>query len=124
MTEQRKGLRDSLFMLAWIRLADQEEKLRIRVRNLSPRGMLAECPVHTQCGERLMIDLRNVGWVGGTVSWVMENRFGVVFDREIECRAVRQPVTAGDDVPEMCVRRPLAGEPISPSEPGNLRRIC
>jgi hypothetical protein len=125
MTEQRRDERDSLFLLAAMRLADQAETLRIKVRNLSRGGMMAECPVHVERGERLHIDLRNVGWIGGTVTWVLENRFGVAFDREIDCKAVRQPVASSDDVPEMCVRRPLVGALESPPqpEPGNLRWI-
>lgn len=125
MKNQRRDDRDSLFLLAVMRLADQAETLRIKVRNLSPGGMMAECPVHTLCGERLMIDLRNVGWVSGRVTWVIENRFGVAFDRQIDCKAVRQPVIARDEIPEMCVRRPLFGasEPPPQPEPGNLRRI-
>ncbi len=121
MNQPRGAERDSLLLLATMRLGDQAETQRIKVRNLSPGGMMGEGPVRTSCGERLAIDLRNVGWISGTVAWVMENRFGVVFDRQIDCKAVRQPVTGAANVPELYVPRPPAA--ISEPEPGNLRRI-
>jgi len=125
MEEHRSKDRDSLFMLATMRLTGQSEELRIKVRNLSPGGMMAECPVHVECGERLLTDLRNIGWVSGRVAWVMENRFGVTFDREIDCKTVRRPLIAGDAEPDPLVRRPLAvrsGLPPAP-ETAKLRRI-
>ncbi len=125
MEEYRIKGRDSLFLSATMRLSNQSETLRIRVRNLSAGGMMAECPVHVECGDRLMTDLRNVGWVSGSVAWVFENRFGVTFDNQIDCKAVRRPINAGDAEPEMRVRRPLAVPSAPPPEPeeSNLRRI-
>jgi hypothetical protein len=125
MEEHRRDERDSLFLTAGMRMPDQEETVRIRVRNLSLGGMTGESAVHAKRGERVMIDLPNVGWVMGTVAWVNKNRFGVSFDREIDRKAVRQPVSGAVNGSEMCVRRPLAvasGFSVEP-EQGNLRRI-
>jgi hypothetical protein len=123
--EHRQEIRDSLFLLSDMHLGEQRETLRIKVRNLSPGGLMAECPVHAVSGERVTIDLRNIGVVTGWVAWVIENRFGVVFDHEIDPKAVRQPLSSASDVPGMCVRRPLVfEEPLPEIDPRNLRRIC
>lgn len=119
---RRREARDSLFLLAGMRMAGQAETLRVKIRNLSKGGMMAECPVRAVCGEPLTIDLRNVGWISGRVSWVVENRFGVVFDREIDCKAVRQPDTTPSEVPYARATF-AASEPPPLYNPGNLRRV-
>lgn len=123
--EQRKDDRDSLLLLAGMRLSDQGETLRIKLRNLSKGGMMAECPVHVECGDALTVDLRHIGWVGGTVTWANANRFGIAFNRQIDCKAVRPPMAISDDVPEMCVRRPRVAANSLPRRPdmSGLRRI-
>lgn len=125
MKEQRKDNRDSLFLWATMRLAGQTESPRIKVRNLSSCGMMAQSPVHVACGERVVIELRNIGWVGGNVTWAGEGRFGIVFEHGIDCKAVRQIVPVTDEVADMCVRRPLvrASDAVLPVERLLLRRI-
>lgn len=125
MNQPRKQDRDSLFLLANLRLADSTDTQRIKVRNLSPGGMMAESPVRTACGERLTVELRNLGWISGTVAWVADSRFGVIFDREVDCKAVRQPVTVSAESSQIGAR-PLAGThgSVARPEPGIVRRIC
>ena len=124
MNRQNRPDRDSLLLLAAMRFADRSDQLGIKVRNLSPLGMMAECPVRPICGERVLVELRNIGWIDGTVTWVANNRFGVVFDREIDCKVVRRPVTAGDQMPETRMPRLRATvNPPIPVESGRLRRI-
>lgn len=124
MKHQRSADRDSLLLLAVMRLADQAETQRIKVRNLSNSGMMAEAASGIVCNGRLVVDLRNIGWVSGTVAWVSANRFGVVFDREIDCKAVRRPVIADQQAVGAPVPRPrvLVNVPAA-IEPANLRRI-
>ncbi len=89
--ETRSVSRDSLFLLASIQVEQSSETHRVRVRNLSNGGMMGEGNLRVQRGNRLAIELRNVGAVGGTVAWVQDDRFGVAFDEEIDSASARKP---------------------------------
>lgn len=92
VVDTRNISRDSLFLLAEIRLDGADSEFRVKVRNLSAGGMLAEGSVPVVPGNRLKISLRNIGWVDGGVAWVQENRFGIAFDHEINPKLARAPV--------------------------------
>lgn len=93
--EARSVSRNSLFLLANIRLEQEEEPHRIRVRNLSDGGMMGEGNLRVKRGNRLHIELRNMGPVLGTVAWVQDDRFGVAFDEEIDSRMASLPEDFG-----------------------------
>ncbi|HET9629555.1 MAG TPA: PilZ domain-containing protein, partial [Novosphingobium sp.] len=78
-SDNRNISRDSLFILAELRLDGREDEHRVKVRNLSSGGMMAEGSVKVTRGERVEVNLRNVGWVEGSVAWVQDSRFGVAF---------------------------------------------
>jgi hypothetical protein len=90
--------RDSLFLFAELAFDGQAGPVRVKVRNLSPRGMMAEGGLVAGRGDRLTVSLRNVGDVKGAVAWVQGNRFGITFDEEIDPRIVRAPVAPSDDL--------------------------
>ncbi|AKM08098.1 PilZ domain-containing protein [Pelagerythrobacter marensis] len=113
--DTRHIARDSLFLLATVRIAGDSAEHRVKVRNLSAGGMMAEGDVRVERGTRLAVDLRNVGWVEGAVAWVQDKRFGIAFTQEIDARAVRAPVAQGDS-PAPPFRRPALGT----SEPGTI----
>jgi hypothetical protein len=89
----RQSPRDSLFLLATCHLPQRHEEQRIKVRNLSATGLMAEGPVQAVVGEPVSIDLRNVGRVDGIVAWVQATRFGVAFADAIDPVLVRQPAS-------------------------------
>lgn len=88
-TENRQIARDSLFVVADLRCEGRDGLHPIKVRNLSPVGMMGEGAVRVSRGATVEVSLRNVGWVAGTVAWVQENRFGIAFREEIDATAVR-----------------------------------
>ena len=90
--ETRSVARDSLFLLAEIRVEQSAETHRARVRNLSDGGMMGEGQLRVQRGHRVVVELRNIGAVSGTVAWVQDNRFGVAFDEEIDSQKARRPL--------------------------------
>lgn len=90
--DTRQVGRDSLFLLAQVRLDGREETFRIKVRNLSAGGMMAEGDVPVVRGGLVMVDLRNIGQVGGTVAWTQGNRFGIAFVDEIDPKLARASV--------------------------------
>lgn len=121
--ETRSVARDSLFLLADIRVEQNAEVHRVRVRNLSDGGMMGEGNMRVQRGHRLAIDLRNVGTVAGTVAWVQDNRFGIAFDEEIDSQLARRPLQATEDVPAAMVERSWTHRAPSPSAPTLLRKL-
>lgn len=93
---QRQLARDSLLMIADVRLDGVEGDHQVRVRNLSTGGMMAVSDVPAAMGQVVQVALPRVGWVGGTVAWKQEDRFGIAFDEEIDAAAVRSPIKPGE----------------------------
>ena len=105
--------RDSLFMQAQLAvLASGGASATVRVRNLSPGGMLAEGKVAVAQGAAVEVDLRNVGRVAGRVIWVGEGKFGIAFDRTIDPQAVRRQVVSQSDLPPHLRRTGLETGPL------------
>lgn len=121
--ETRSVARDSLFLLADIRIEQGVETHRVRVRNLSDGGMMAEGNLKVKRGYRLEVELRNIGCVPASVAWVQDNRFGIAFDEEIDSQKARRPLQSGETtaVPEL--QPSWAHRAPPPPEPGKLRKI-
>jgi len=95
--ENRQIARDSLFLMADLRVEGLAGEHRIKVRNLSDGGMMGEGPVRVLRGAIIEVNIRNIGWVKGSVAWVQDNRFGVAFADPIDPRLARVAPTAGPD---------------------------
>lgn len=91
--DTRQVDRDSLFLLAQLRVDGDEREYRIKVRNLSAGGMMAEGDVDVARGALVHVELRNIGWVEGSVAWRQDTRFGIAFVAEIDPKEARAPVT-------------------------------
>lgn len=116
--DTRQIPRDSLFLMASLRLDGDEQQYRVKVRNLSAGGMMAEGQIRMARGSLISVDLRNIGWVKGSVAWVQDNRFGIAFADEIDPKLVRLAVSAP---------APTTGQRFAPTQPsapeGKLRKI-
>ena len=108
----RAADRDSLFMQAELTIAGRPDRVTVRVRNLSPGGMLAEAKLAVQPGAAVEVELRNVGAVAGRVIWVGEGKFGIAFDRLVDPQAVRRQVVSGSDLPPHLRRTGPIGGPL------------
>ena len=90
---QREDPRDSMLLLATIRVGDEGAPEPLRVRNLSAGGLMGEHgPVTLSVGKAVSVDLRNIGTVKGRVAWTDETRFGIAFDQPIDPALGRRPV--------------------------------
>ena len=71
--ETRSVSRDSLFLLANVRVEQKKDQHRVRVRNLSDGGMMGEGRAPVARGNRVEVELRNVR-MGRRVDlmWVVE----------------------------------------------------
>lgn len=122
--ETRSVSRDSLFLLANVRVEQQGDQHRVRVRNLSDGGMMGEGTIKINRGNRVDVELRNVGVVKGTVAWVQDQRFGVAFDEEIDSQAARAP--SGSAGQETGINTQLSSAhraPPTPQSQASLRKI-
>ena len=116
--------RDSLFLMADLRLDGDPIAHRVRVRNLSAGGMMAETDLRVLPGTRVTVELKNVSPVEGNVAWVQEQRFGVAFAEEIDPKAPRSQVNSGGDLATPRFVRPSTiAPPTSQIEPKRLRNI-
>src|SRR5690349_19829546 len=95
--DTRQVNRDSLFLLAQVRVDGQEDAFRVKVRNLSAGGMMAEGDAKVTRGALVKVELRNVGWVDGSVAWVQDTRFGIAFVDEVDPVLIRAPGAAPAD---------------------------
>lgn len=120
--ESRQITRDSLFLMADLRVDGASGEHRIKVRNLSAGGMMGEGPVAVVRGAIVEVHIRNVGWVQGTVAWVEANRFGVAFREDIDPKLARaQPRKATDEE----LYRPIASQAAlaAAMKSGTVRKI-
>jgi hypothetical protein len=121
--ETRSVARDSLFLLADIRVEQSQDVHRVRVRNLSDGGMMGEAQLRVQRGNRVSIELRNIGAVNGTVAWVQDNRFGIAFDEEIDSQKARRPLQTGEELPGAVIVPSRAHRAPPPPQWNQLRKI-
>lgn len=120
--DSRHITRESMFLMADLRLDGQDETHRVKVRNLSNGGMMAEGAVRALPGAPVTVSLRNIGWVDGTVAWVQDTRFGIAFRTEVDARLTRLRTSGenGDGVPRYA--RPVLLDEAAKGNPP-LRKI-
>lgn len=121
--DTRNISRDSLFLMATIRADGSDSDHKVKVRNLSAGGMMMECQLQLPRGARIAVELRNIGWVHGTVAWVQDNRSGVAFDSEIDPKLARASVNATGDLSTPRFVRPSSILPATPDDLARMRKI-
>ncbi len=121
-TDIRQIGRESLLLLANLRLDGEEATYRVRVRNLSNGGMMAESDLPVARGTGVEVELRSVGWVEGSVAWRQGNRFGIAFADPIDSGKVREPIATTDPSVTAEMRRYSLVEPTR-TDPLKLRSV-
>jgi hypothetical protein len=108
--ENRQIARDSLFLMADLRIDGLDGEYR-------------EGGIQVMRGTLVAVNIRNIGWVAGSVAWVQENRFGVAFTEEIDPKLARAAVTpVPDDKPNFV--RTYEAQYSPPTTPAkNLRKL-
>ena len=86
----RNESRDSLFLLAQVGVLGGVALESVRVRNLSPSGMMAETSILFVVGTQVRVELRGIDPLTGRVVWVTDGRMGIAFDAEVDPRRVRR----------------------------------
>lgn len=96
----RSRKRDSLFMVAQMRLASMTAAVEVRVRNLSEGGLMVEYDRAVEPGAAVTLEMRGLGEVTGTVAWCTRGRLGIALDAPIDPKRARKPVGAGAATPD------------------------
>lgn len=123
--ETRSTARDSLFLLAELMLEHDSTRHRVKIRNLSASGLMAEGDVPVVRGARLQIDVRNAGTVWGCVAWREGNRFGIAFEDEIDPSKVREALlTPREFAPKVAPYAPRVNSGrVDEPNPAKLRQV-
>jgi hypothetical protein len=120
--DTRQVNRDSLFLLAQLRVDGKDEVHRVKVRNLSAGGMMAEGAAQVARGQLVSVELRNIGWVKGTVAWKQDERFGIAFVAEIDPTRARAPVNAAPPESVSKLHKPVTPA-VPPIDSSRLRKL-
>ncbi|MBX7481496.1 PilZ domain-containing protein [Qipengyuania sp. 6D47A] len=114
--DTRNVARDSLFLFAELTLEGLPQAARVKVRNLSAGGMMADAGgLEVSRGDRLTAELRTVGSVKGSVAWVQGERIGIAFETAIDPAVVRAPIVTDNDSPRYA--RPVIASPTHGDHP-------
>jgi len=61
-----------------------DERVELKLRNISSMGALAECPIPVSPGLALTLDIVGVGPVRGIVRWAQSGKFGIQFGEQFD----------------------------------------
>lgn len=92
---RRGAARHSFFLLSNVIGDDGSVIGRLRVRNLSASGLMGDTELELEPQTRLMVDLRGIGSVSGTIAWAREGKIGMAFDVPINPQHALKPVGRG-----------------------------
>jgi hypothetical protein len=90
----RSDPRASIFLGAQLVFRGAMQPTGVRVRNISPGGMMVDFCGRIPVGEEVVADVKGIGPVFGKIAWVANGKIGIAFDREIDPQAAR--VKIGD----------------------------
>jgi PilZ domain len=111
MQAERARQRDSMFLAGAIWFERGGSLQQVRIRNISPGGMMIDFPQSRVKDSPVFAAIKNVGEVSGRVAWYHDGRMGIVFDNEIDADAARMkpaaaPVEPSFNKPYIESRRP------------------
>ncbi|WP_239806995.1 PilZ domain-containing protein [Croceicoccus hydrothermalis] len=95
----RRHERESLFLVTEVRLERDGAPYRVKLRNISDAGTLAEGAMRVTRGQAIWVTLPRIGWVAGQVAWSAGDRCGIAFDTEIDSSLVQFPIGESEPAP-------------------------
>jgi hypothetical protein len=84
--------RESVFLLAHLQTSLPREPATLRVRNLSPGGLMADYSGALQKGDRIVVEMKGLGEISARVAWRTDVRIGIAFDVQVDPRNARIPI--------------------------------
>ena len=119
--DTRNLTRESLIMMADMKVDNVVANYRIKVRNLSPSGMMGAGNARVMRGSRVAVTLRGLDPVDGSIAWVQGDRFGIAFDKEVDSEAVKDAYFRNPERRSM--ESAMVQRPGGPTEPEKFRRL-
>ncbi len=110
-TKSRQLPRDSLFLSAEVSVEGGLKPVSVRVRNLSAGGMMVDSNAIFHEGSIVSAVLRGIGSVSGQIAWIIEERAGISFDKEIDPKEARAPVSAPKPLVLFTPQKPRSRRP-------------
>ncbi len=120
-SDHRQLARDSLFVMAELLVDGAPAGQRVKVRNVSSGGLMAEGASAVARGQLVKINVKNIGWVEGSIAWVQGERCGIAFREEIDPKVARMANGGETELPYV-VRRPT-GALSTAEQSGRLRKV-
>ena len=100
-----------MFLSTEIMVEGARKPVSVRVRNLSPGGMMIDAPSALAVDTRLSAEIRGLGEIAGRIAWHTAGRAGVAFDEEIDPKLARSgvvtPASGKQATPEFL--KPVSG---------------
>ena len=106
--DHRASRRNQILLLAQMRVDGESVCFGIRIRDLSAGGLRAQFAERRLGKVRIAVDIRNIGWVNGSVVWQNDTHIGIRFDTPIDPEKARITVTgsfASPPSPQSVVHR-------------------
>lgn len=94
--ETRGAAREHVLLLAGLTVENSSTEYRIRIRDLSQRGLRADGDVVLQPRQQVEIDFGAAGKVRGVVEWCDGTAFGISLEQDVEPDAVRRAAIQKD----------------------------
>lgn len=91
--DHRASRRNQILLLAQLRVDGEATTFGIRIRDLSAGGLRAQFAECRLCGARIAVEIRNIGWVEGSIVWQDGAHIGIRFDTPIDPDKARIAVT-------------------------------
>ena len=91
--DHRATRRNQILLLAQLRVEGEAVVFGIRIRDLSAGGLRAQFAECRLGRARVAVEVRNIGWVTGSVVWQDGAHIGVRFDSPIDPDKARIAVT-------------------------------
>ncbi|MEY2925749.1 MAG: hypothetical protein RL367_226 [Pseudomonadota bacterium] len=107
----RVASRESIFLGAQLVFPGSTQPAPVRVRNISPGGMMVDFSANIPVGEQVVADIKGIGPVYGKIAWIANGKIGIAFDREINPQQARVKVSDGTSLPAYYNYKPTERRP-------------
>ena len=97
--DHRASRRNQILLLAQMRVDGESVCFGIRIRDLSAGGLRAQFAECRLSDARIAVEIRNIGWVKGSVVWQDGAQIGIRFDTPIDPDRARIAVTGSFATP-------------------------
>lgn len=93
----RQPPRQAMLQPARLWLQGDVEDRKVRLRNLSPGGVMVDCAAVREPGTPVSLSMDGLGTVAGKVAWCTAGRMGIAFDTPVDPALARDGIALVGD---------------------------